>query len=283
MVLDLLGRIDWLKSLVYLSAINPEYTRRYSKKSGIPWPGGRIPVCVTFDLDYQKDVDALDFVLDVFSSFNIKSSFACIGKLIEKNPRVHDRLLDDGHEIINHTYSHPNNEVYSPNRFFNKIPKKERVEEIRKTQAVCTRLFGYTPTGFRTPHFAGLHGYFVYPILKSLGMRYSSSVLAVDGANPRFVSCILELPVTTCPKNVFHAFDTYHGIRKGVHARDFYYLFEFAVNVNARADNMVNVYFDPQDVFNTRLLERMLEMLSKKRVWVAKTEEVAVWCSKNKK
>lgn len=47
-----------------------------------------------------------DFVLETLASHNIKATFFCIGDNIRKYPEVFKRILDQGHEVANHTFNH---------------------------------------------------------------------------------------------------------------------------------------------------------------------------------
>lgn len=49
-----------------------------------------------------------DVLLDLLKNFNAKASFFCIGKNIQENPELFQRVIDEGHEIGNHTYQHLN-------------------------------------------------------------------------------------------------------------------------------------------------------------------------------
>ena len=84
-------------------------------------PLGKPIVCLSFDCDLPEDYERLPALLDQLGSFEFKGSFGIIGKWLEKFPRVHARILDEGHEIFNHTYSHPNNEIWNEKRFFNQL------------------------------------------------------------------------------------------------------------------------------------------------------------------
>lgn len=46
-------------------------------------------------------------LLDVLAKHNVKATFFLIGKRIERYPETVDRLIAEGHQIGNHTYSHP--------------------------------------------------------------------------------------------------------------------------------------------------------------------------------
>ena len=48
-----------------------------------------------------------DQLLDVLAKHNVKATFFLIGKRIEKHPEIVERMIAEGHQIGNHTYSHP--------------------------------------------------------------------------------------------------------------------------------------------------------------------------------
>ena len=57
-------------------------------------------------------------VLDILKKYGIKASFCVIGNNVDKNPEVLKRILDEGHIVINHTYSHDYKKIYaSPEAF----------------------------------------------------------------------------------------------------------------------------------------------------------------------
>jgi peptidoglycan/xylan/chitin deacetylase (PgdA/CDA1 family) len=45
-------------------------------------------------------------VLDLLSQYNAKATFFCLGNKVEKFPEVYQDLLESGHQIGNHSYSH---------------------------------------------------------------------------------------------------------------------------------------------------------------------------------
>ena len=46
-------------------------------------------------------------LLDVLAKHNVKATFFMIGKRIEMHPETVNRVIAEGHQIGNHTYSHP--------------------------------------------------------------------------------------------------------------------------------------------------------------------------------
>ena len=51
---------------------------------------------------------ATPFVLDELKKHQAKATFFCIGKNVVAEPAIYKRILDEGHAVGNHTYSHFN-------------------------------------------------------------------------------------------------------------------------------------------------------------------------------
>jgi peptidoglycan/xylan/chitin deacetylase (PgdA/CDA1 family) len=82
-------------------------------------------------------------LLDMLKQRNIKATFFMIGQNAERNPEIVKRILADGHEIGNHSWTHPQLAKLSDDRV---------TEEITKTQAAIKNASGYTPTLLRPPY-----------------------------------------------------------------------------------------------------------------------------------
>ena len=105
---------------------------RLTQTAPLGWLRGKGALTLSFDCDYSKDVEAFPFVLQQLRRHRIPASFAVVGVWVERYPDLHKALLDDGHEIINHTYSHPDNEEINPGRKFRLISREEKKEEVAR-------------------------------------------------------------------------------------------------------------------------------------------------------
>lgn len=103
-------------------------------------------VALTFDDGPTKNVEQLIPLLD---KYNVKATFFLIGKDIETYPDGAKRIVEAGHQIGNHTYSH--------NRMVLKSPSYIK-EEIERTDQLI-RQAGYKgEIDFRPPHGKKLIG-----------------------------------------------------------------------------------------------------------------------------
>jgi len=238
-------------------------------------------------------VKALPHLLDILDQYRIPASFACIGRWIEEFPDIHRNLLDKGHEIINHTYSHPDNEVLNPERKFNQLSRGEKKEEIERCHRVCHELLKYEPIGFRTPHFGKLFSSADYQILKEIGYVYSSSTVSIrtsENGQPFLTKeGILEIPLSTCPRHPFSVFDSWHTTSErtpgSVHrsSSEFVKLFKQLIDLAIRSHSYINLYFDPQDIIKVEGFEQILQYLTDKkdRIFVATYDEISRTTTRN--
>ncbi|WP_309386358.1 polysaccharide deacetylase family protein [Cerasicoccus frondis] len=81
--------------------------------------------------------------LELFEKEGIKATFFWKGKSVAGRPELAKRILAEGHEVGNHSYTHPN---------FQKISDEEAVKEVMETQEVIQEVTGFKPTLFRAPY-----------------------------------------------------------------------------------------------------------------------------------
>jgi len=70
-----------------------------------------------FTFDDGPHPEATPFVLNELKKFDAIATFFCIGKNVADHPVIYNRILNEGHSVGNHTYSHYNgwrvkNDVY---------------------------------------------------------------------------------------------------------------------------------------------------------------------------
>jgi peptidoglycan-N-acetylglucosamine deacetylase len=97
-------------------------------------------MALTFD-DGPNDPHTMH-LLDVLAKHNAKATFFLIGKYVRQRPEIARAILSAGHEIGNHTYSHPNLVLVSAARL--------RVE-LEDCQKSVEDALGTKTTLFRPP------------------------------------------------------------------------------------------------------------------------------------
>jgi peptidoglycan/xylan/chitin deacetylase (PgdA/CDA1 family) len=83
-------------------------------------------------------------VLDLLKKHEVKATFFCVGKNIEKHPELLTKIIQEGHIVGNHSYSH------SP--FFDFFRKKRVLHELENTNAIIQKITGKNVRFFRPPY-----------------------------------------------------------------------------------------------------------------------------------
>src|SRR5438552_1885625 len=100
-------------------------------------------VAITFD--DGPDPRWTPQVLDILKAENVKAAFFLVGVNAERYPGLVRRIVNEGHEIGNHTYYHPNLALCWPEHI--------RVE-LNATQLLLETITGRATTLFRPPYAA---------------------------------------------------------------------------------------------------------------------------------
>ena len=140
------SRSDGMRNL----AADPQgyLTARYAKFPEFPTlyhqgAGGEHQVAITFD--DGPDPRWTPKILDILKAANVKAAFFLVGVNAEHYPGLVRRIVDEGHEIGNHTYYHPNLALCWP----------EHVRlELNATQLLLESITGRATTLFRPPYAA---------------------------------------------------------------------------------------------------------------------------------
>ncbi len=105
--------------------------------------GGEHQVAITFD--DGPDPRWTPKVLDILKAANVKATFFVVGVNAERYPALVRRIVNEGHEIGNHTYYHPNLALCWP----------EHIRlELNATQLLLETITGRATTLFRPPYAA---------------------------------------------------------------------------------------------------------------------------------
>ncbi|MGO0059702.1 polysaccharide deacetylase family protein [Brevibacillus fluminis] len=114
----------------------------YEKRGEIVWevPSGQKVMALTFD--DGPDAVFTSQIAELLRKYDAKATFFVVGSRVLKNPSVVRQLAEDGHELANHTFSHPNMRRLSPARLH---------REIEQTQKAIYDVTGKKPVLFRPP------------------------------------------------------------------------------------------------------------------------------------
>lgn len=84
-------------------------------------------------------------ILDILAENDVKATFFVVGSQVGKYPDVAKRILEEGHSIGNHSWSHSD---------LTKLSAKARDKEIDRTQQAIIEATGITPHLLRAPYGA---------------------------------------------------------------------------------------------------------------------------------
>ncbi len=245
----------------------------YSAQAETPGGDGAGRLTVSFDVDYPRDVMALGPLCELLEKLGITASFAVVGALVERYPQQHRLLVDAGHELLNHTRNHPDNELLCPDRNFDQLSVDEQAEEIAICTKICREELGVELKGFRAPHFGNVSSRDFYKLLAGQGYSFSSSLMATETETCGLPFCtaegVWEFPVSTCPRHPFAVLDSWHALREpgGKHQKNgkFLELCRESVELAAEYGGYLNLYFDPGHILKYPQATAALAELSPNR------------------
>ncbi|MBO5136143.1 MAG: polysaccharide deacetylase family protein [Clostridia bacterium] len=105
-------------------------------------------------VDKQEKVCAISFdaawgnedthqLIEILDRYNVKTTFFVVGSWVDNFPESVKELSDAGHEIMNHSDSHP---------YMTKISKEEMIKEVESCDKKIENITGKKPTLFRAPY-----------------------------------------------------------------------------------------------------------------------------------
>jgi len=106
--------------------------------------GGDRPGLIALTFDDGPDPEWTPAILDILKQENVPATFFIIGKNGQTYPDLLRRIVNDGHEIGNHTFTHPN---------LGEIPGSLTELELNATQRLIESETGRSTVLFRPPYF----------------------------------------------------------------------------------------------------------------------------------
>jgi len=71
------------------------------------------------------------WILDVLDTYGARATFFCLGRQVEQHPENYRAILDAGHAVGNHTYSHLNGWTTSNRKYFDDISRAGQLIDSR--------------------------------------------------------------------------------------------------------------------------------------------------------
>lgn len=98
-------------------------------------------IAVTFDASWGADNTPK--LLDILDEYDAKCTFFLVGLWVDKYPDMVQAIVERGHEIGNHSATHPH---------MSKLSESKMLEELRMMSDKVEKLTGVRPTLFRPPY-----------------------------------------------------------------------------------------------------------------------------------
>lgn len=105
------------KTPIVLKILYPSLTWNYSRNSK--------KIYLTFDDGPTEGVT--DEVLRLLKEYDAKATFFCVGQQVEKNQTLYHRIIEEGHSIGNHSYSHKKGWETNPSDYLEDITHASEV------------------------------------------------------------------------------------------------------------------------------------------------------------
>ncbi len=131
LILIFIGVIAWGSFDIRLNYFLKSFNKNFEIKEK--------KIALTFD---DGPTELTPKFLELLKQNNTKATFFCIGKQIEKHPEIFKQIIENGHEIGNHTFSHDNKTGF--------LSTKKMMEEIVKCDKTIEN-FGISTSLYRPP------------------------------------------------------------------------------------------------------------------------------------
>jgi peptidoglycan/xylan/chitin deacetylase (PgdA/CDA1 family) len=131
-------------------------------------PASASNVVLTFDAG--SDVGYTAQILDTLSENGITAAFGITGRWAEQNPALLERIVNEGHDLINHTYDHGSFTGYSTGA--PALTQAQRSDQLNRAEAIVQNITGASTL----PYFRPPYGDYDAPVnadVGLLGYRYN--------------------------------------------------------------------------------------------------------------
>ncbi len=106
---------------------------------------------VVFTFDAGSDTGFTSQILDTLAANDIIAAFGITGRWAERNPALLERIVNDGHELINHTYDHGSFTGYSTSA--PALTQSQRWDQLERAEAIVQNIAGATTKPYFRPPY----------------------------------------------------------------------------------------------------------------------------------
>jgi len=118
----------------------------------------------------RRFIETTNILLNLLKKYSVKATFFTLGSTAENFPDLIKKILEDGHEIGSHSFSHID---------LRKVSKDEFEKDFLKSLQILEKITGEKVLGFRAPWFSvDQNNFWVFDVLRK-HLKYDSSVFPV--------------------------------------------------------------------------------------------------------
>jgi len=130
--------ISALGTASYLAAFLP----RSQVFGAFPYRGATAERVVALTFDDGPNEPHTSTLLDVLADRGVRATFFQVGRCVERFPSVTRRVVEDGHVLGNHSFSHS---------FTSYLREPRQQREVQRAQEIMTSVAGVAPALYRPP------------------------------------------------------------------------------------------------------------------------------------
>jgi peptidoglycan/xylan/chitin deacetylase (PgdA/CDA1 family) len=111
-------------------------------------------IALTYDAGADRGQAA--YILDLLAEYGVKATFGMTGVWAEDNPDLVLRMVNEGHQLINHSWNHPSftgASVSSPLA----LTRAARVSQLNQTEDFVRNLTGYDMAPYWRPPYGDIN------------------------------------------------------------------------------------------------------------------------------
>ena len=170
------------------------YNEKYGKYGALFLAADEPVVYMTFDEGYEYGLTPQ--FLDVLKEKGVKGLFFVTRDFVKTEPELIQRMIDEGHTLGNHSWSHKKYSTLSP---------KEAAEDLMKLHDLVKEQFGYEMTYFRFP--SGNFNEQTLAAVQSMGYKSIFWSFAykdwLTDSQPDPASSREKIVAAACPGNIY--------------------------------------------------------------------------------
>lgn len=106
----------------------PQLLRSFYK--GSYWRMDKMEPTIYLTFDDGPIPELTPWVLDILWKYQVKATFFCVGENITKNPEIFERIINEGHQVGNHTFNHMKGWQVNQSVYLDNV---EKCQQVTKT------------------------------------------------------------------------------------------------------------------------------------------------------